>query len=294
MTVLEKTKIRLGKVKRQAMMDSLRREKFEPLQPYDPSSGNPEMIVSLTTFGKRLATVDIAIRSIFANTVKPNRIILWLDDETSSGELPHELDALLPLGLDVRTGCANLRGHKKYYWAMLENPNSIVITIDDDVMYAQDTMSSLLASFHEHPNCVSARRVHRILPDTDGKPLPYDQWEWQWHGDNEPHMDLLATGVGGVLYPPSCIQPEGFDERAIEECAISADDIWLKVCELRVGTPVVWAKCKREHPWVIPGSQESALNSLNVFDGGNDRALEMSLSHFGISQQRLRSKLWQQ
>lgn len=40
-----------------------------------------EVIVSLTTYGKRLYDVYLAIESIMQQSMKPNRIVLWLGDE---------------------------------------------------------------------------------------------------------------------------------------------------------------------------------------------------------------------
>lgn len=270
--------------RRKAMMRSLRASHFDSLQPHVPGEPGVEIIVSLTSFGDRLSTVDVAIRSILAGSVKPNRIILWLDDETNSGPLPTRLIELQHFGVEIRRGCQNIRGHKKYYWAMKENPRSIVITIDDDAMYPIDTVSSLLTTHDKYPKSVVGRRVHRILTDTDGHVLPYNKWDQSWHIDDTPRMDLLPTGVGAVLYPPSCLGEQAFDLRAITDSAMNADDIWLKVNELICGTPASWAACEQTIPWLIPDTQETSLKKTNVYDGGNDSALASILSHFAMSQ----------
>lgn len=38
-----------------------------------------DIIVSLTTYGRRIHSVYMAIESVMEQTMKPNRIILWLD-----------------------------------------------------------------------------------------------------------------------------------------------------------------------------------------------------------------------
>lgn len=38
----------------------------------------------------------------------------------------------------------------------------------------------------------------------------------------------MAVGVGGILYPPSCLDKRAFDINKIQELCIGADDIWLK------------------------------------------------------------------
>ena len=49
---------------------------------------NNEIIVSLTTYGKRLYDVYLAIESIMQQTKKPNRIVLWLGNELKETILP--------------------------------------------------------------------------------------------------------------------------------------------------------------------------------------------------------------
>jgi hypothetical protein len=262
----------------------LRNSQVKPLICHKVSKASPEVIVSLTTYGKRLQTVDLSIKSILAGEVLPDRIILWIDKDTK-GDLPKNLLKLKDLGVEIRRDVNNLKPHTKYFYAISENPSSIVITIDDDVMYPQDTISSLMTGFVAHPGCVIARRVHRILwNESSSKLLPYQKWDWQWTSDSMPRMDLLATGVGGVLYPPSALRSQVFDADGIKSRCLNADDLWLKVNEVLTGVPVLWIRSQRVHPWTVPNSQGMNLNSSNVFDGQNDVILVDILRYFGLSE----------
>lgn len=243
-----------------------------------------EVIVSLTSYGERLGNVDLAIRSILANTVVPDRIILWVDEETK-GKLPARVQQMEDYGVEIRRGVENLRPHNKYFYTMRENPDSIVITVDDDEMYAADTVQTLLEQYVRHPGCVIARRVHRILWNATGTELlPYGQWGWEWHESSEPRMDLIATGVGGVLYPPHSIGERALNADAIKQASLGADDIWLKVNEVIDGAPVVYAPNKHLHPLTIPDSQGETLNASNVWQGQNTRILRNVLRYFGLTE----------
>lgn len=44
-------------------------------------NADKEVVVSLTTYGKRLYSVSLTIESIMQGTMKPNRLILWLQDD---------------------------------------------------------------------------------------------------------------------------------------------------------------------------------------------------------------------
>jgi hypothetical protein len=68
-----------------------------------------ELIVSLTSYPRRFPILDFAIRSLLNQTVRPDRVILWLaeDDVTY---LPSAVRRLA--GLEIRT-CRDLRSFKK-------------------------------------------------------------------------------------------------------------------------------------------------------------------------------------
>ena len=50
-----------------------------------------QLIVSLTTYDKRLYEVYLTIESIFQQTVKPNKVILWLADDMQNTPIPQTL-----------------------------------------------------------------------------------------------------------------------------------------------------------------------------------------------------------
>ena len=60
-----------------------------------------EVIVSLTTYGKRLYDVYLAIESIMQQSMKPNRIVLWLGDELKNRPLPRILGFQQQRGLEI-------------------------------------------------------------------------------------------------------------------------------------------------------------------------------------------------
>lgn len=240
-------------------------------------SGSPGVMVSLTSYGKRLGIVHLTVLSLMGQSVRPDRIVLWLDAE--EGAVPGSLKMLEKYGLDIRYGCEDLKGHKKYFWALREFADSCVITVDDDVMYPADTVESLLAAHGRYPDAVVARRVNRMVV-ADGALAPYADWEFEWHGDDVPRDDLLATGVGGVLYPPHCFGDLAFDLGPIAGTGLGNDDLWLKANEIIYGRKVAWAPCDLPHPYAIVPDQDDGLFDGNVQGGGNDvsiRAIERAL-----------------
>lgn len=240
-----------------------------------------DVIISVTTFPERIQTIHIALKSIIKQTVKPYKIILWLANEQfpdGESELPDVLLNLKEKGLEIRF-CEDLKPHKKYFYTMLEYPEKIVITVDDDVVYDDDLVETLLKSYDRHPNAISAMRVHRITI-RDGMIEPYSSWIFNdEHFFDNPSMYAIATGVGGVLYPPHSIPLDSFDKEAIKSTCLFGDDLWLKANELRNNVPTALASLNRKLNY-IDGTQEMALWADNIAGGRNDSQLSEIKSFF--------------
>ena len=98
-----------------------------------------DVIVSLTSYGKRVTdSVPYAIFSIFTQSVLPNRIVLWLDnDNWNDNNLPYLLKRIQKSGLEIYY-CDDIRSYKKLIPALRKFPNNPIITIDDDFYYNKD------------------------------------------------------------------------------------------------------------------------------------------------------------
>lgn len=246
----------------------------------DYDSKSPEsniyhgLIVSLTSFPARINTVHKTIESILTQTILPEKIILWLAYEQfpdRRNELPEELTDLEKYGLEIRF-CEDLGPHKKYYNTMQEYPFHIVITIDDDATYNHGMIEMLLNSYFKFPGAISCMRAKKIT-FTNGKINPYKKWMRATDLIcNHPSMLTMATGVGGVLYPPGIMPEETFDKDLLKETCLFGDDLWLKANQIMNNVPTVIARLNR-HPRRIEGTQEIALWRDNVMKGKNDSQL---------------------
>ena len=234
------------------------------------------IVVSLTSFPARFDSLHFSIKSILTQTMKPDVIFLCLTKEEvkNESELPLSILELKKYGLKIFFADDNLKPHNKYLSAMKLYPDSLIVTVDDDGMYSKDLVFSLYASYLRNPACVSARRVHKITVDESNNVLPYIKW---CNGNikiTHPSHELLATGVGGVLYPPNILPAETFDTAKIKELCLNADDIWLKFMELKYNVPVVWVKNRRVHPLTVVKTQKITLQQDNVHGNNNDRYVD--------------------
>ena len=247
---------------------------------------NP-IIVSLTSYPARFKTLHLCIKSILNQSLKPRKIVLYLDKVVTKNECPRRLLALEKYGLEIKCICEDIKPHNKYYNAMKDFPNDAIITIDDDCIYPTDTIKSLYDAYLQYSQCICARRVHKIARGIDGLPIHYNDWDWDYREELEPSMELLATGVGGVLYPPHIFDMTKpyFDVNTISTYCLKADDIWLKFIEWIEKVPVKWVQNNNLHPYPILDSElyDTALSNDNVFENQNDIYIKECISYFGIN-----------
>lgn len=241
-----------------------------------------KIIVSLTSYPARFPHIHLALKSIMLQTVKADKIIVWLDEDVKREQFTKEMIELEQYGIEYRNMPGDLKPHKKYIHAMREYPEDIIITVDDDLFYSSDVIESLMRTHKKYPKAVCARRVHRMVKDESGKIKGYNEWIGEYTDSDIPSHDLLATGVGGVLYPPHCLAEMAYDEKLIQELSLKADDIWLKFMELLAGTKVVWAPCRIPMPEAIEKEQSSNLRTENVNHNMNDIYFNNVMSYFKV------------
>ena len=266
----------LRKIETKAIRHRLEKNENRNLQ-LNTKPRDKKIIVSLTSYPARFQDLHLVIKSIFTQTVLPDQIILYLDEGVEDSQIPNSLKDLESYGLSIIVGGADIKPHKKYYYAMKDNPESIIITVDDDNMYRPDTIEKLMNSYRKYPEAVSCLRAHRIIFDNNQKLLPYMSWDLVCTDIiNTPSLELLATGVGGVLYPPNCMNEELFNLDNIKNLCLGADDIWLKYMQLLSGTKVVAVERKKRLANPLPADTKgvSALAVGNVLQSANDRYID--------------------
>lgn len=239
------------------------------------------IIVSLTSYPARLNKLDICLKSLLNQVFKPDKTILWLSKpEFPNGlkDVPYNIRALLNNGLSIMWCEEDLKPHKKYFYSMQNFPESIVITVDDDMVYSPILVGKLYESYLRHPHAVSCLRAHLIKFNENGTIKRYVDWGME---DNSyidtPTYRLLPTGVSGVLYPPHCLSEAAFNVEKIKELALMTDDLWLKVMCTANNYPTVLVE--RQGPiHGIEGTQESAISLFNCYYG-NDKNMKNCLDY---------------
>ena len=174
------------------------------------------VVVSLTSFPPRFKNIHWCLKSLLFQTYKPDRIVVYLGSDSTRDMMTPEMIELEQYGIEYKFDTdKNLKPHKKYFYSMQEEKNAIIITVDDDSVYPRNTIESLVKVHKKYPTSICARRVHRIARKSDGSFAPYKEWNKECRSVRKPDQDLIAVGVGGVLYPERCLSDEAFDEKKL-------------------------------------------------------------------------------
>ncbi len=245
-----------------------------------------DIIVSLTTYSKRLYSVHLAIESIMEQTMKANRIILWLDYSLQNSPLPKALQLQQERGLEIKY-YEDIRSYKKLIPSLMLYPNDAIITIDDDLIYEFDLLENLIIPYLSDSSYIYCHRFHRMLYDENGKLLPYKQWEWC---SNNPEPDIMnfPTSGGGTLFPPHSLDDEVFNEEVFMDICKYADDIWFKAMSLKKGTlsKKVFSHDNCGNDFIaIPYVQDIGLYNTNVLgESLNDKQLDAVFNKYNLYQ----------
>lgn len=187
------------------------------------------LIVSLTSYEERFDDLVISLYSLLNQTIKPDRIILWLSDNLCLNDVPYDITRFIKNGLEIRF-VKDIGSYTKAIYAFKEFSKSIIVTADDDIYYPKDWLQKLYYSYIAHTEDIQVHRAHRVRIE-DKKIAPYESWTKHVEEESA-RFDNFLTGVGGVLYPPNCFSKEVLREDVFLKFAPYADDVWFWVMSL--------------------------------------------------------------
>ncbi|KAG4084994.1 hypothetical protein H8356DRAFT_1298624 [Neocallimastix lanati (nom. inval.)] len=225
-------------------------KKFFPEYIENSKNRQKKLIVSITSYKHRLKNLHLVLESIFNNKMKPSKIVLTLYKD----DLPYLTDNLKYLidngVIELIVANNNLKSHLKYFEVMKKYKEYAIITIDDDIIYTDDLIESLYNSYILNPNCIHARRVHKIITKNKNV-IKYNKWKKEYTKELNASFELFATNVGGTLYPPNILNISDENIVNIEKCITT--DVYLKYLENKRNIRVIW----------VPNNYPLGLKQLN-------------------------------
>ena len=258
----------------------------------NPNISKQQVIVSLTSFPAAIPYAAQAIQSILNGSVLPDKVVLYLTfSQFNEKAIPQELLKMAEENprFEIRDYPRDIRSYRKLIPALIDFPDAVIVTIDDDVAYHKNMLRDLLNLHEEFPNAVLAHRAKRMKP---GK--PYRKWsKYRWYHFLTKRIHAgyknIQTGVGGVLYPPHSLKADMRDVELFTQIAPTTDDIWFWAAAVANGTPMIPVPFGHNKPRGLEKPRELSLKTVN-FKSGIDRnaaALQAILEKYPNVKQRI-------
>lgn len=196
-----------------------------------------KIIVSLTTWKKRDKVAVKALEHFQNQSLKPDKIILWLSESEYGGQIPSHLQKCLDnqLVTEIRFDPGNTRCYKR--WEVFkEYDQAYVIMIDDDYYYPEDYVESLY----------KAAKKTKL-------PCCYYEKTFDYIGTKRVEIEYEQGSIKNNLYPGFCCIPPGiikadnelFDEKFVtlrDKYNPVSDDLWYSLWFKKQGIPVYGLK----------------------------------------------------
>ena len=243
------------------------------------------LVVSLTSYPKRYPVLYGTIVNLLSQSLRADEVVLWLAEQDRV-LLPSRVEALCEHGLVIRT-CPDYRSYKKLAPQLELSPDAFIVVADDDVYYDPNWLARLVDSYDPADRSLVAHRARLIKRSASGELSPYSQWP-QDIVSKAPGVDVFATGVGGVLYPPGSLAPEATDASLFMALCPRGDDIWFHWMARRTGV-ATRTTARRFIQVAWPQAEETGLMHDN-WAGGNDRQLAAMVEAFGLPGATITSK----
>ena len=221
-----------------------------------------DVIVSLTSFPKRIKSVPNCIKTLLNQSYKPDAVILWLAEEQfprKEADLPKKLTRLQKYGLTIKW-CNDIRSYKKLIPCLKEYPMATIITTDDDVYYKSNWLEGLMKAHQQYPNEVCCYRAAKIFFESDTFKREEVGVGSQYAQATYLHQQ---TGVGGVLYPSGSLFEDVLKENIFMKIADTNDDLWFWLMGVKKGTKVRILENNSFKLYYIGDTQLYSLTSIN-------------------------------
>lgn len=244
----------------------LKRGRWRALpQAADAGARGTRVVVSLTTVPDRASRIVPTLLSLLEQTRRADRIVLALPDSALRTGLPYPDPPRLPSGIDLLR-CADSGPSTKLLPALLAEPGALVVAVDDDVIYPQTYLETLLAAHRRHPRAALGWRGWRIEPGVNPKHFRH---VWASAVTAPVAVDILL-GWGGYLIPPGALDGAVHDYEGWPDAVRWVDDVWVSGHLARRGVARLVVP-GRTYPVARAGLRVSALSTGPNASGSNDR-----------------------
>jgi hypothetical protein len=185
------------------------------------------VIVSLTTIPSRAGSIAQTLESIESQTIKPDIICLNIPEicrrePKRNYEIPNSV--LQNRAVNIIKTSYDLGSSMKLLPVLdyEDDPDSIIITVDDDHEYKEQFIETLLQYERLYPDCALGFNGWLVEPLIEENRYVFIEEYLE-----KPVLADVLEGYRGVLYKKRFFDRSVFNYRGFPEIAHRVDDVWL-------------------------------------------------------------------
>lgn len=227
-----------------------------------------KIIISLTSTSIRLSVLKYTLASLLNQSLKADKILLNISKENylidqGIKELPEWLKELHLNNYIQISWVKNTGPYRKLLPAYdICHDDDLIITCDDDVIYGQDWLLTLVRTAEDFPNCIVCGRA-RVPVTVKFMAQRYQSYiNWPIAKPGSSGYDFIPTGVSGIVYRKPLLDKSIMESREFMQLAPKQDDLWFKIAHELKGIKVVVANDTYKH--IYPIEAPGALTAGNA------------------------------
>lgn len=197
-----------------------------------------KVIVSVTTTKARLGLFFYALQSLKRQNYNNFQISINLSKEPYLFDDGIDVVPDWMIGDNVQINFVNNSGSYRKLVPLIEQvgEDDIIVTADDDVLYAEDWLNKIIERTLRYQNYIVCGRARRIQKNILGRFQNYSHWPMVL--EKTIGLTLLPIGCSGIAYRIKLLDLQFITNEAYLEYAPTADDIWFRLASIRKNTKV--------------------------------------------------------
>lgn len=185
----------------------------------------PSIIISLFAERENFEELSITIFSLLNQSLKPDKIILWLDEEYEDlTTIPYDISQYIKNGLEIRF-TKNYGTFTKTISAFRDYSNSIIVTTENNVYYPYNWLKLLYLSYISHQEDIHVHTAYKF--DTE-----YNYNKNKKNNLETAEFDNYFSNKGGVLFPPNCYTNEALRSDIFNKISQNNSELWFWIMAL--------------------------------------------------------------
>ena len=185
-----------------------------------------KVFVSLTTLPSRMRQLELTIASIERQRFKPDGILLGLPTMSKREGTPYAIPQELVDRVTVISTEDRGPGTKLYSALdAIHDPDTIIITVDDDVEYEEHVLEKLVAASLRHPHAAigfCGWNAEKLIRGGDYELMYEENGNWP----SNPAPANVLEGYRGIAYRRGFFDADVLDYE-FHEGAFFVDDVWI-------------------------------------------------------------------